>query len=582
MAFTYQPQAAHVSSDEQLVCSACRVAVLPNERHSHYRSDWHRYNVKRKCVAMEPIDKAVFEAKLNSIIASGQQIESVSNKKKKKALNKTLQKNYDTLISNDQWQISTDNTRQRSMDELSSLLTYRCTLCHKTFKTHQQCVSHLSTKKHRAEFIAYHKNLRQQQQEEINVYHATNAEQPNAEQNAQPSMDNLVPVDELKPVLSIENNPFITVRKAKLSQKHRGVHVYDEEAKRNEGQTQPANDNNDNNEDNNNNNKQAARVALDACKQCLFCSTSCASQEESIQHMSDEHGFFIPFAKRVISVEAMLQCAGQIIGEFHQCVWCWKIFKSVGGVQTHMRHTGHCKLQVECAPNITYCRDAEMNVNKAVVNEEEDSPFVRFIDFEKVLVDSDEDEQEVLQMEVDEDGGMLGREVMVSEKRHITDINESAELVREEDSPFVRFIDFEKVVVDSDEDEQEVLEMDEDGGMLGREVMVSEKRHVTDINESAELVRNDGTVIGHRDHMLVYRQKHRNLAKYHETQTEEQIIAQINNPQRKIKLEEMERKKNAKEFEESGARQQSKGVKGKEHEAMNLQARQHKVVFQNW
>jgi len=521
MAFTYQPQAAHVSSDEQLVCSACRVAVLPNERHSHYRSDWHRYNVKRKCVAMEPIDKAVFEAKLNSIIASGQQIESVSNKKKKKALNKTLQKNYDTLISNDQWQISTDNTRQRSMDELSSLLTYRCTLCHKTFKTHQQCVSHLSTKKHRAEFIAYHKNLRQQQQEEINVYHATNAEQPNAEQNAQPSMDNLVPVDELKPVLSIENNPFITVRKAKLSQKHRGVHVYDEEAKRNEGQTQPSN--NDNNEDNNNNNKQAARVALDACKQCLFCSTSCASQEESIQHMSDEHGFFIPFAKRVISVEAMLQCAGQIIGEFHQCVWCWKIFKSVGGVQTHMRHTGHCKLQVECAPNITYCRDAEMNVNKAVVNEEEDSPFVRFIDFEKVLVDSDEDEQEVLQMEVDEDGGMLGREVMVSEKRH-----------------------------------------------------------VTDINESAELVRNDGTVIGHRDHMLVYRQKHRNLAKYHETQTEEQIIAQINNPQRKIKLEEMERKKNAKEFEESGARQQSKGVKGKEHEAMNLQARQHKVVFQNW
>eukprot|EP00483_Globobulimina_turgida_P013584 UN13609 len=112
--------------------------------------------------------------------------------------------------------------------------------------------------------------------------------------------------------------------------------------------------------------------------------------------------------------------------------------------------------------------------------------------------------------------------------------------------------------------------------------MVVHKRYVTEINECDELVRNDGTVIGHRDNMIVYRQRHGRLASYHETQSEQQIIAQINNPQKKYKLQEMERQKNIKAFEDSGARQQAKNMKIKEHEAMNLQTRAHKMNYQNW
>eukprot|EP00483_Globobulimina_turgida_P001759 UN01761 len=223
----------------------------------------------------------------------------------------------------------------------------------------------------------------------------------------------------------------------------------------------------------------------------------------SISHMTARHGFFVPLPKRltnVNSLNSLLETAGHIIGKFYQCVWCWKIFKSLRGVQTHMRHQAHCKLQIEYSSNM---------------NENAESPFVKYFDFDKVIVDSDDS---------DVDGS---RELIVVEKK-------------------------------------------------------KKKRYVTEINECDELVRNDGTVIGHRDNMVIYRQKHGRLSTYHETQSEEQIIAQINNPQKKYKLQEMEREKNIKAFENSGAKQQHKNAKIKEHEAMNLPTRAHKVSYQNW
>eukprot|EP01083_Nonionella_stella_P227766 807813_1 len=229
MAFTSHQKPSIVSSNEQLRCSACKVNVLPNERNSHYRSDWHRYNVKRKCVNMSPIQKSVFEAKLKGIIECGREIDSISNKKKKKALNKTIQKNYDTLISNDQWNNSLTQNKAPS-----SLLTYTCTLCAKIFKTHQQCISHLNTKKHKKKFIKYHENLRNEQQEEINAFHATNDPQSNAESNTEldtqnPTMDkNLIPLNKLQPIKTIKNNPFIAI---KQKQNKKNIYNYKTESK---------------------------------------------------------------------------------------------------------------------------------------------------------------------------------------------------------------------------------------------------------------------------------------------------------------------------------------------------------------
>ena len=136
-------------------------------------------------------------------------------------------------------------------------------------------------------------------------------------------------------------------------------------------------------------------------------------------------------------------------------------------------------------------------------------------------------------------------------------------------SPFLAFFDFEKEVAESESKEDAL-------------VGVRERREIREMNECLELVRSDGTVIGHREHALAYRQKHAQLSGYRETQSEQQIIAQINNPQRKLQLMQMERQKQRDQFEASGARQQSTGDKGKDVDAMNLQQRQHKAKLENW
>ena len=485
MAYAFHQQPSQVAENEQLKCSACRVIVLPNERNAHYRSDWHRYNVKRKCVGMSPIDRSLFESKLRSIIENGRKMDEVSNKKRKKALNQSIQKNYNTLVKNEQWQQYID-----SKHTASSLLTYRCTLCSKTFKTHQNCLAHLKTKKHKLEFLSYHKKIRQQQAEELSAFQSTNDQQQNAEDSEEvASMDALVPLDQLKVITTIQNNPFVVIKQVVIKNKVRGVHhreANDDESKANQAEIEG-------------NCLVSQRSAINPSVRCLFCSKdSFDSLDECLQHMIEAHGFFVPIERRLICLESLLNCAGKVIGEYFQCPWCWKIFKSLKGVHTHMRHTGHCKLQIEYGSNVTY-----NEVNEAVVNDEDESPFVKFFDFDKNLVDEADD---------DDDGG---REVM----------------------------------------------------------LMRDRRYVSDINENAELVMTDGTVIGHRSNLILYKQKHHHLSKYKETQSEEQIIAQINNPQRKLKLMEMERRKQLEAFEKSGAKEQSAGGKVKHEEAMNLQTR---------
>lgn len=491
MAYAFHQQPSTVSEDEQLKCSACKVIVLPNERNSHYRSDWHRYNVKRKCVGMPPIDRSLFESKLKSIIENGQKMDKVSNKKRKKALNQTIQRNYDTLVQNEQWQQYID-----SKQNVSSLLTYRCILCSKTFKSPQHCLSHLQTKKHRLEFLNYHSQIRQQQRDEMTAFQATNDEQ----QNAEPAtVDAIIPLNELKVITTIQNNPFIVIKNVIIKNKKRGHHqiANDEESKANKAEIEGGNE-------------MLPRKAINPNFHCLFCSEqSFESMDVCLLHMIESHGFFVPIERRLICLESLLCFAGKIIGEYFQCVWCWKIFKSLKGVQSHMRHTGHCKLQIEYGSNITY-----NDVNEAVINESDQSPFVDYFDFDKNVID------------------------------------------------------------DYDED------VEDDGN---RELMrLTDRRHVIDVNENEELVMTDGTLIGHRSNLIVYKQKHHNLSKYKETQSEEQIIAQINNPNRKLKLIEMERRKNVDAFEASGAKEQTVGGKVKHEEAMNLQTRSHKVKYENW
>jgi len=50
-----------------IVCNACAYAVKAADRSSHYRSEWHRYNVKRQVSGLAPLPSDVFEMKLAAL-----------------------------------------------------------------------------------------------------------------------------------------------------------------------------------------------------------------------------------------------------------------------------------------------------------------------------------------------------------------------------------------------------------------------------------------------------------------------------------------------------------------------------------
>jgi pre-60S factor REI1 len=54
-----------MSDDQLFTCLACQVAFYTaDDQRDHYRTDWHRYNLKRRVADMPPVTAQVFADKL--------------------------------------------------------------------------------------------------------------------------------------------------------------------------------------------------------------------------------------------------------------------------------------------------------------------------------------------------------------------------------------------------------------------------------------------------------------------------------------------------------------------------------------
>lgn len=55
-------------SDETLFCNSCQHNVASaNDRNEHYRSEWHRYNVKRRCAGLLSINQSIFNSQMTAL-----------------------------------------------------------------------------------------------------------------------------------------------------------------------------------------------------------------------------------------------------------------------------------------------------------------------------------------------------------------------------------------------------------------------------------------------------------------------------------------------------------------------------------
>lgn len=89
---------------------------------------------------------------------------------------------------------------------------------------------------------------------------------------------------------------------------------------------------------------------------CLFCK-DCFDKEEyglsqNLTHMRKAHNFRIPNADKVSDVESLIGYLATEICTWHECLYCGAMKDSKAAVQSHMRDTGHCALNMEREPEL--------------------------------------------------------------------------------------------------------------------------------------------------------------------------------------------------------------------------------------
>ena len=81
---------------------------------------------------------------------------------------------------------------------------------------------------------------------------------------------------------------------------------------------------------------------------CLFCSVQSSDLGQNVNHMSRQHGLFIPERLYLVDLEGLICWLWEEINEEpHRCLYCHRSKVSAEAVRDHMRDLGHCKIAFE-------------------------------------------------------------------------------------------------------------------------------------------------------------------------------------------------------------------------------------------
>uniref|UniRef100_M4B3P2 C2H2-type domain-containing protein n=1 Tax=Hyaloperonospora arabidopsidis (strain Emoy2) TaxID=559515 RepID=M4B3P2_HYAAE len=149
---------------------------------------------------------------------------------------------------------------------------------------------------------------------------------------------------------------------------------------------------------------------------CIFCTHHAASFDASLEHMLNEHGFFIPDVEFLVDPEGLIGYLAEKVKVGFYCLYCngkGKAFCSHQDVQKHMTSLSHCKLRYEDEDLEEllefYCFEsqyASSRKSKTIAKEG-----VKWETDSEASIDSDEevvDEQLEEEVDGDDDGYTMG------------------------------------------------------------------------------------------------------------------------------------------------------------------------------
>ncbi|KAG7660960.1 REH1 [[Candida] subhashii] len=80
---------------------------------------------------------------------------------------------------------------------------------------------------------------------------------------------------------------------------------------------------------------------------CFFCDQNNHEIENNIKHMFNRHGLYIPERSFLINVEGFLNYLSEVISVDNECLVCGFVGRSLESIRQHITSKGHCKIPYE-------------------------------------------------------------------------------------------------------------------------------------------------------------------------------------------------------------------------------------------
>ncbi|POS86250.1 hypothetical protein EPUL_000900, partial [Erysiphe pulchra] len=274
--------------DEEMVsthpytCNSCQIAFRNSDlQRGHMRSEWHRYNLKRRITSLPPISSDVFNEKI---------IQAQAN--------------------------STSAATKAAFEKT-------CAACERTYSSENAFRNHLGSQRHKTK-VALIKN---NDLENVSVMSSTFSlgDPVNYVGSVELKDDETDMLNKAVELIETRDQIILSRRSSQTEEDFPSI---DDGAKI--STSPPLSD-------------QVKDKKIDL-NRCLFCNLESQSLDQNVTHMQKLHGMFVPERQYLVDIEGLINYFYEKIHDDHQCLYCGKLKHSIFGLQTHMRDKGHCKI----------------------------------------------------------------------------------------------------------------------------------------------------------------------------------------------------------------------------------------------
>ncbi|KAK0527491.1 pre-60S factor rei1 [Tilletia horrida] len=328
-------------------CLSCNIA-FPNahDQRTHYRTDWHRYNAKRRVAQLPPIRQDVFQQKVVAASTPASAGSSASSGDAAGSASSARAGNNTTAAA------GTSSAATVAHDQASTSTSSKCDVCNKSFSNPNIMKDHLQSKKHKDQALGASLKHAQQLQRPAPAPATATAAAAAAAAAAAPAAP--AEASATAPTERPQHQPPMTLNVPDNATEEEINALIDAKL------------------------KSATRI--DPATHCLFCTTYSSptpSLDAALEHMQRAHGFFLPEREYLIDLPGLMTYLADKITVGNICLYCnarGKSFASLDAVRKHMLDKSHCKL--------------------AYTEEDDIMELSDFYDFSSSYPDEDEEEAE--------------------------------------------------------------------------------------------------------------------------------------------------------------------------------------------